>query len=113
MFDIIAILIPLSLAVCLVVAIRIVTEARLRRRLAETHASEELLLALLHADGVNRRASALKWGVVSICTGLGCIAVQLMRLAVDEPAAFGVLFVAAGIGLVAYHGLSRRQSPAG
>ena len=64
MYDIIAILIPLSLSICIVVAIRIVVGARLRRRLAETHASEQLLQSLLKADertGANPRSSGGWW----------------------------------------------------
>ncbi len=111
MYDIIAILIPLSLAVCIVVAIRIVVEARLRRRLAETHASEELLQSLLLADGENRRASSLKWGLVSVVAGIGFVAVDVLGLAVDDPSTFGVLFVAIGLGLIAYYAITRPKTP--
>lgn len=109
MYDIIAILIPATLAAFAVLAIRIVTEARLRRRLAETHASEELLQSLLKADGENRRESSLKWGLVLVLLGVGCVAVDLLGLAVDDPSTFGVLFVAIGAGLVGYHALARRK----
>lgn len=109
MYDIIAILIPLSLAICIVVAIRIVVEARLRRRLAETHASEQLLQSLLEADAENRRQSSLKWGLVAIVLGIGCLAVDLFGLSANDPATFGVLFVAVGLGLVSYYGIAGRQ----
>ncbi len=111
MYDIIAILIPLSLAICIVVAIRIVVEARLRRRLAETHASEELLQSLLQADGENRRQSSLKWGMVLVLLGLGCVAVDLFGLTVEDPAAFGLIAVSVGIGLIAYHAVTRPRLP--
>ena len=110
MYDIIAILIPATLAACVVIAIRIVTEARLRRRLAETHASEELLQSLLKADAENRRESSLKWGLVLVLLGLGCVAVDLLGLAVDDPSTFGVLFVSIGAGLIGYHALARRKA---
>ncbi len=110
MYDIIAILIPLSLSICIVVAIRIVVEARLRRRLAETHASEQLLQSLLKADEENRRQSSLKWGLVAIVLGIGCVAIDMLGLTANDPAAFGVLFVAVGLGLVSYYGITRTQS---
>jgi hypothetical protein len=56
MDDILALLIPIVGFICLVVIVRAVIDGRLKRRLAETHASEELL----RKTGVqNRVQSAL------------------------------------------------------
>lgn len=107
MYDIIAILIPIVLAICIVVVVRIVVDARLRRRLAETHASESLVLSLLQADEVNRRKSSLKWGVVLMCLGAGCVVIDLLGLGVEDPAAFGLLFLAIGLGMVIHYRLDR------
>lgn len=111
MFDIIAILLPVVFAVCIVVAIRIVVEARLRRRLAETHASEELLQSMLVADAENRRQSSFKWGLVTALLGFALVAVDVLGLDVDDPGAFGLLFGAIGAGLIAYYGATRRSPP--
>ncbi|NZA28012.1 hypothetical protein H0E84_16665 [Luteimonas sp. SJ-92] len=107
MFDILAILIPFFLAACIVVVIRIVVEARLRRRLAETHATEDLVRSLVAADDEFRRQSSLRWGLVLVAMGAGFGAVDLFSLGVEDPAAFGLLFAAAGIGSLAYHFLRR------
>ena len=107
MFDILTILIPFFLAACIVIAIRIVVEARLRRRLAETHASEGLLQSMMEADRENRRQSSLKWGLVTVLAGAGLVAIDLLGLAVDAPATFGVVFISIGIGLITYHKFSR------
>ena len=53
------IFIPIVLFICIVMAIKIVVEARLRRRLAETHATDELVKSMLQADEQYRRLSAL------------------------------------------------------
>lgn len=107
MYDIITILIPIVLAICIVVIVRIVVDARLRRRLAETHSSESLVLSLLQSDEVNRRKSSLKWGVVLMSLGVGCVVIDLLGLGVEDPSAFGLLFLAIGIGMVVYYRIDR------
>ena len=107
MYDIIAILIPIVLAICIVVIVRIVVDARLRRRLSETHSSEGLVLSLLKMDKVNRRKSSLKWGVVLLCLGLGCVVIDLLGLGVEDPSAFGLLFMSIGLGMVIHFRLDR------
>ncbi|MDH5821464.1 hypothetical protein QFW77_00445 [Luteimonas sp. RD2P54] len=111
MFDILAILIPFFLAACIVVVVRIVVEARLRRRLAETHATEDLVHSLAAADHEFRRQSSLRWGLVLVAMGLGFGAIDLFGLDAKDPAAFGLLFAAAGVGSLAYH-FARRRPPA-
>ncbi len=110
MFDILAILIPFFFALCIVVVIRIVVEARLRRRLAETHANEELVRSLVRADETMRRDSALKWGMVLTTMGLSLGLIDLFNLGVEDPSAFGLLIGSAGLGMLAYHALRREPS---
>jgi hypothetical protein len=107
MYDIITILIPIVLAICIVVIVRVVVDARLRRRLAETHASESLVIALLQSDEVNRRKSSLKWGVVVLSLGVGCVIIDLLGLGVEDPSSFGLLFVAIGVGMVVHYRIDR------
>lgn len=109
MFDILAILIPFFLAVCVVVVIRIVVEARLRRRLAETHATDDLVRSLTEADDVLRRQSSLKWGLVLALMGLSLCLVDLFGLGVEDPMAFGLIIGSAGLGMLGYHALRRSQ----
>ncbi len=111
MYDIIAILIPIVLAICIVVIFRIIVDARLRRRLAETHSSETLVLSLLKSDEVNRRKSSLKWGVVLMSLGVGCVVIDLLELGVEDPSAFGLLFLAIGAGMVVHYRIDREDQP--
>ena len=105
----IAVFIPMVLFVCIVVAIKIVVESRLRRRLAETHASDDLVKAMLLADEQNRRLSALKWGMVLVLVGISFGLIDAMNLRPDDPATFGLLIGAAGLGMLGYHLISQRQ----
>jgi hypothetical protein len=109
MFDILALLIPIIGFVCLVAIVRAVIDGRLKRRLAETHASEELLRALAQADEASRRNGALKWGLVMLLTGSAFLAIQLFGLSSEDPGSYGLLLGAAGIGLLLHHTLQRRD----
>jgi hypothetical protein len=110
MVDIIALFIPMVFAVCVVVAIRVVVEARLRRRLAETHASEDLVRTLLLADQENRRHASLKWGMVLVLLGLAFGVIDVANLGPEDPASYGLMFGAIGIGMISYHLLQRSRS---
>ncbi len=109
MFDIIAILIPIVLAVCLVATIRIITNARVQRRLAETHASEELVQALMRSDAAARRITSLKWGLVLTCLGAAFVLIDVLDLDAADPTSYGLLFIATGVGLLAHYVSSARK----
>ena len=102
------IFIPIVLFICIVMAIKIVVEARLRRRLAETHATDELVKSMLQADEQYRRLSALKWGLVLVLVGVSFGMIDMLNLNPDDPATYGLLSVAAGLGLLGYHLVARR-----
>lgn len=104
-----ALLIPISLFVCVVYAIKVVVDGRMRRRLAETNGSEELFKAMLVADEQSRRLGALKWGMVLTAVGVSFFIQQVLKLGPEDPATFGLFFVAAGAGLLGYHLLASRQ----
>ncbi len=98
-----ALFIPMVLFVCITVAIKILVDSRLRRRMIETNGSEELVKTLMEADEENRRVSALKWGMVLTSIGVAFFIQQVTNLTEDDPATYGLLFVAAGVGLLGYH----------
>lgn len=106
--DTLVMFVPITFFICIVMAIKYVVEARLRSRLAENHASEELVKAMLAADEHNRRLSALKWGMVLTLIGLAFGAIQGLHLDADQPATFGLLAGAAGIGMIGFHLISSR-----
>ena len=109
MDDFLSLMIPIVGFICLVAIVRAVVEGRLRRRLAETHASEELVRAMTDADKLNRKQGALKWGLVLAASGLAFVLIDLLGLDTQDPAAYGLLLVAAGVALLAHHLLQQRD----
>ena len=97
------IFIPITLFICIAFIVKFVVDGRMRRRLAETNASEDLVKAMLLADEQNRRLAALKWGMVLTIVGLAFFGQQVFHLGSQDPATYGLLFVGAGLGLLGYH----------
>lgn len=102
-------LIPISLFVCITVAIKIIAESRLRRRLAETHANEELIKAMLMADEKARQMSAFKWGTVLVSLGGAFGLIEAFHLRSDSPGTWGLLLAAAGAGMLGYHFIASKR----
>ena len=103
-----ALFVPIAFFFAVVMAIKVVVDSRLRRRLAETNPSEELMKQMMAADEVARRLSALKWGLVLTLLGLAFGIIDGANMASDSPGAWGILLAAAGVGLLAYHGIANR-----
>ncbi len=104
------ILIPITLFICIVMAIKVVVDSRFKRRLAETHASEDLIKAMLTADEQSRRVGALKWGIVLTLIGLAFGLIDMVNLQPDAPATWGLLIGAAGVGMLGFHVISNRKA---
>ena len=101
-------LVPITAFICIVMAIKIIVETRLRSRLAETNASEDLVKSMLVADEQARRLSALKWGLVLTLIGLSFGLISALKLDGDDPGTWGLLIGAAGVGMLAYHAIANR-----
>lgn len=110
MFDTIALLIPIVGFVCLVAIVRAIIDGRVKRRLAETQASEGMVRALVRADEAKRKHEALKWGLVMGLTGLALVIIELLNLGGEDPGAYGLLLGAAGAGLLLNHILQKRDA---
>lgn len=109
MFDIIALLIPIVGFVCLFAIVRAVIDGRVKRRLAETQASEAMVRALFEADADRRRQETLKWGLLLGAIGLSLVVTDLLGLGGDDPGAYGLLLGAAGLALLVHRGLQGRD----
>lgn len=105
MEDIISLFIPMVGFVCLVAIIKVVTDNRVRRRMAETHATEDLVRSMMEADERSRHESSLKWGLVALLIGAAFVLVDLFGLSPEQPSTYGMIIIAGGIGLLAYHRL--------
>jgi membrane-associated HD superfamily phosphohydrolase len=105
-----ALLIPIVMFICIVMAIKIVVEARFKRRLTETNASEDLIRAMLLAEEQSRRVSALKWGIVLTLIGLSFGLIDALNLDAESAATWGLLIGAAGVGMLSFHVIASRKS---
>ena len=103
-----ALLVPIAVIVGIVMAIKIIVDSRLRRRLAETNASDDMIKAILVADEQARRLSALKWGLVMVLLGLSFGLISALHLESDNPGTWGLLIGAAGAGMLGYHAIANR-----
>ena len=103
-----ALLVPITFFLAVVMAIKVVVDSRLRRRLAETNPSEELMKQMMAADEVARRLSALKWGLVLTLLGVAFGIIDGVNLGSDDPGTWGILLAAAGIGMLAYHAIANK-----
>ena len=101
-------LVPITLFVCVVAVFKIVMEGRVRGRLAQSGASEDLVRAMLAADERNRSVSSLKWGLVLVLIGIGFGLIDLLNLDGNDPATFGILIGFAGLGMLGFHALTGR-----
>lgn len=101
-------LIPVSLFIAIAASIKFVMEYRFRRKLAETHASEDLVKAMLLADEQSRRTAALKWGIVLVLLGLAFGLIDLLGLGPHDPATIGLLLGSAGVGMLGFHWIARK-----
>ena len=104
----VGLLVPITALICTVMAIKVIVEARLRSRMAETNASEDLVKSMLVADEQSRRLSALKWGLVLTLIGLAFGLISAMHLDSQDPGTWGLLIGAAGVGMLVYHAIANR-----
>ena len=103
-----ALFIPIVFFICVTLAIKIIVDSRLRRRMAETHASEELIKAMLMADERSRQMSAFKWGIVLVSVGVAFGLIDFLNLDGEAPGTWGLLLGFAGGGLLGFHMLNKR-----
>jgi hypothetical protein len=102
MFDLIAILIPIVLAICIVVTIRIIEDARLRRHIVDAGADEALVKVVLGSELDTGRRASFKWGIVLVLIGAAFAAMAVFGLDAEDPQSYALLFVAAGVGMLVY-----------
>ncbi len=110
MYDIIAILIPIVLALCAVVVVRFLADAGVRKRVSETQTDADTVRSLLEAGREKREISRLTWGVMMAYVGMAMLLVGWLGLGANNPLTYGVLFIAAGAGMLTALWLGRRMS---
>ena len=102
------ILIPISLFICIVYAIKVVVDARVRQRMVNAGGSAELVNSVLRDEELRRRHSSLRWGIVLLSVGLGFGLIQWFGWQEVTPGLIAVLAGATGLGNLVFFAISRR-----
>jgi hypothetical protein len=103
-------LIPITLFVCIVWAIKIVVDARVRRQMLDSNGSQELVRSMIEGDEARRRHESLRRGIILVALAVGFGAINANG-AFDHftPLSLAILLGATGLGNLAYYFISRRQ----
>jgi hypothetical protein len=102
------ILIPITLFICIVYAIKSVVDARVRKQLITSNGSEELIRSILQGEDLRQKHASLRWGITLLAVGAGFAVIEAGGWTEITPGVIAVLALATGLGNLAYYGLSRR-----
>lgn len=101
--DILMPFIPITLFICIFLAIKSVVDARARRQMVESNGSQELVQSILEGEESRRRHASLRWGTVLLTLAIGFALIEAIGWSEITPGVFAVLLAATGIGnLIAY-----------
>ena len=103
------ILIPIVLFLCITYAIKVVVDARVRRRFIESNGSDDLVRAMLAGEEQHRRHGSLRWGVTLVALAIGFGLVEIGGWNDLTPGVLAILLGATGLGNLAYWFLARKQ----
>src|SRR5690606_26558972 len=101
-------LIPITLFICIYLAIKALVDARARKHLVQSHGSEDMLRTLLEGEEVRRRQASLRWGIILVALALGFAALQAVDWKDPSPLVFAILLAATGLGNLAAYAATRR-----
>lgn len=103
-------LVPLGLFAMIVLIVKIVSDNRLRRKVLNSAASEDMAEALLDRQWAEPQTrSALKWGLILFSLGIGVLFVDVLALGFESPLAYAVLLLATGLALLVFYGIERNE----
>lgn len=102
------ILIPITLFICIYLAIKVVVDARTRRQMVQSNGSEDMLRTLVEGEEARRRQASLRWGVVLVALAVGFGLIEAMGWDELTPGVFAVLLGATGLGNLAAYFVANR-----
>jgi hypothetical protein len=102
-------LIPIVLFICIVYAIRVVVDARLRQRIISANGSQDLIRSMLESEELRRKHESLRRGIVLVALAIG-FALLNGSGGFEEftPMSVAILLGATGLGNLAYYLFARR-----
>ncbi|WP_202839657.1 DUF6249 domain-containing protein [Luteimonas saliphila] len=104
----IEVLIPITLFVCIYLAIKAVVDARARKHMLQSNGSEEMLRTLIDGEETRRRQASLRWGVILVALAVGFGLIEAVDWQEPSPGLFAILLAATGVGNLAAYYIARR-----
>lgn len=86
-----ALLIPITLFLCITYAIKAVVDARVRKQLVASNGDPALVRGILEGDETARRLASLRWGITLVALALGFGIVDLRGWQEITPGVIAVL----------------------
>jgi hypothetical protein len=102
------ILIPITLFICIVYAIKVVVDARLRKQMVDSNGAQDLVRSMLESEELQRRHASLRWGIILVALAAAFGLIQASGWNEVTPGVIALLIGATGLGNLAYYMLSRR-----
>ena len=103
-----ALLVPISLFICITYAIKAVVDSRVRKQLVSSNGSPELVQSIMATDETNRRLSSLRWGITMVALAIGFGIVQGAGWTEVNPGVIALLVGSLGLGNLAFYAMSRK-----
>jgi hypothetical protein len=101
-------LIPITMFVCIVYAIKVVVDALARRQMLNSGTSQELVASMLRSEEQRQRHSSLRWGIVLVALAMGFGIIQWAGWTELTPGMIAVLAGVTGLGNLAFYSIARR-----
>ena len=107
-----ALLIPITLFLCIAYSVKVIVDAQTRRRIVESRGSEELVRSLLEGEATRRRHASLHWGCVLVALAIGFGLVEAWGVDHVTPGVIALLVGTTGLGNLAFFLLERHPGKA-
>lgn len=105
------ILVPLGFFAMIAYIVKLISDNRLRRKVLNSAASENMAEALLDRQWAEPRTrSALKWGLIFFALGFGVLVVDLLAIGFESPLAYAILLLATGGALLGFYAIEHDAS---
>ena len=101
------VLIPITLFICIVYAIKSVVDARVRAKLIAANGSDELVRSMLLGEAHQRRHNSLRWGIVLLALAVGFAVIEAAGWREVTPGVIAVLLGVTGLGHLGFYLTSR------
>ncbi len=101
-------LIPITLFICIYLAIKAVVDARTRKHMIQSSGAEDMLRTLFEGEESRRRHASLRWGVILLALAAGFALLEAVDWEQPSPLLFAILLGATGLGNLAAYAITRR-----